>query len=100
MAAKRYTDKHHEEVVRLYVDKEWSIAEISRKRGLPSDPKTIRRWLKQKRIKLRGPQTARVFPRKKILRELERGTPRRQIQEKYGCSAKFLSLLARGFIEP
>lgn len=101
MSGKRYTDDDWKKVRRLYVKEKWSVAEISRQEGLPSDPKTIRRWLQEMKVKIRSPRETRIYPREKILRELKKkNADRSEIQRKYGCSAKFLSLLARGNIKP
>lgn len=92
--------KHHEEARRLYEDEGWSVAQISKKVGMPEDPKTIRRWLTKLGVDIRSPSDSRRYPRKKILKALKAKVPRREIVEKYGCSRKYLCLLARGTIKP
>lgn len=94
-----YTEKDRDKVRTLYAQGK-SIAEISRIRGLPTDPKTIRRWLTDMGVTLRGPSDLRTHPREKILKELKAKVTRTKIQKKYGCSAKYLSLLASGKLVP
>jgi transposase-like protein len=97
MSSKRYSETKKEEARRLYVDEEWSLARISRKKGMPNDPKTIRRWLVEMDVDIRSNDP--IYPRAEIMKKLRKGTPRRQIQEEYGCSAKYLSQLATGALE-
>ncbi len=97
MSRKRYSEKVKEKASQLYRDDGWSLARIVRRREMPNDPHTVSRWLKEQKVKLRV--NPFVYPRKKILRDLERGVPRLEIQEQYGCSAKYLSNLATGKLE-
>lgn len=79
-------------VLELYKDKDWSPERIAAKPGMPS-AKTIRRWIREAKIKPRG---GRKYPRDKIKRLLENDVPRSEIRDKYGCSYKWLSDLSRG----
>lgn len=82
-----------------------SVPEIAEKLNGPTQ-KTIREWLVKRKVNPE-PGRRRWFDREQILRDLEATTKdgelrytRRELCEKYGCSAKFLSQLARGAIHP
>lgn len=95
---KRYSEAKKAEAQALYEDGV-SLARISRKAGFPNDPKIIRGWLLKRGVKLRA--NPQIYPRKKILKELQEGKKdRKAIQEKYGCSAKYLSNLFVGKLPP
>lgn len=79
----------------LYQDKDYSPERIASKPGMPS-AKTIRRWIREAKIK---PRPSRKYPRAKIKRLLDKGTPRKVLHEKYGCSYKWLSDLSSGKLE-
>lgn len=96
MSGKRYSEKLRKDAARLY-RKGWSLARIVRREEMPDDVNTVRHWLKDRGVEMRV--SVHVYPRQKILRELERDVPRLEIQERYGCSAKYLSNLATGKLE-
>ena len=93
-AGKRYLGDERREALRLYREGN-PISRIVQMEGMPADPKTLRRWLREASIRIRVNE--RQFPRKEILKALRTKT-RTQVQEKYGCSAKFLSNLVNGKI--
>lgn len=95
----RYNDKVREEARRLYEEERWSLAQISRKKGMPNDPKTLRRWFQGMGVPLRGIETTRIHPRAKILKELRAGVDRAELKKRYGCSDKYLSQLAQGWLK-
>lgn len=98
MSSKRYTESKKEEARRLYEKDGWSLARISRKSGMPNDPKTIRRWLDEMEVEIRSNDP--IYPRAEIKKKLDKGVPRSELIELYGCSAKYLSQLATGALEP
>ena len=75
-----------------------TVPEIARELAGPSQ-KTIRTWLTDKGIEP-NPGRQRTYNRKKILQDLKRGMSRTKVCKKHGCSAKFVSELARGKIDP
>lgn len=97
MSRKRYSDAVKTKAVKLY-KKGASLARICRRREMPNDVSTVRQWLVDRSIKIRT--NAHVYPRKKILREMKNGASRQDLQKRYGCSAKYLSNLATGKLEP
>lgn len=97
MSSKRYTDAKKAEARRLYEDEGWSLARICRKSGMPNDPKTIRRWLQEMEVEIRSNDP--IYPRAEIKKKLKSGVSRAELQETYGCSAKYLSQLATGALE-
>lgn len=72
-----------------------AIEQIAKRKGMPS-AKTIRKWLRDAKKKLRGYQ--RQYPREKILAMLNDNVPRSTIRKRFGCSEKYLSQLANGKI--
>lgn len=98
--------------LRLSDRSEWTLTAIGQKLGV--SPRSIRAWFRKAekdnpkwRGKLLTGCQERRYDRAKILRELNATKPngqpkytRKQIAEKHGCSAKFLSDLATGRIQP
>ena len=98
--------------MRLADRQKWTLTAIGKK--LSVSPRSIRAWFRKAekdnpklRDKLLTGCQERRYNREKILRELNATKPggqpkytRKQIAEKHGCSAKFLSDLATGRITP
>ncbi len=74
-----------------------TVPEIERELAGPSQ-KTIRTWLSSNGI-APNPGRQRQYDRKKILRDLKRMS-RTAVCKKHGCSAKFVSDLVNGKIDP
>lgn len=89
------TNKHSEatkkRVIALYTGKQLSIEKISRKTSVSAP--TIHKWLREAKVKIRkGPR----YPKAKIVNALRAKKKRSWICEKFGCSPKYVSMLAKG----
>lgn len=93
MTKKKYDPEIRERVLQLYRDGV-SMAEIARQGDTPRDVKTIRTWVAEEGIALRGnPQR---YPRAEIMERMAAGETRADLAAEYGCSPKYLSNLALG----
>lgn len=97
LSGTRYSDEQKSQWVKWYTEDEWTVAEICRKSGATRH--TIMRAFRQRKVKLRG--NPRQYNRKAILREIEGGKlTQTQIAQKFQCSQRLVSDLARGKIFP
>jgi hypothetical protein len=100
----RYSEEIKAHAVDL-ANKGNTVPEIADELAGPSQ-KTIRDWLTSNGVEPPSGRV-RVHDRKKILADLKarkkdgkRRHTRKQLQEKYGCSAKFLWQLEKGMLKP
>lgn len=93
---KRYGEAAKKEAKRLYKNG-LTVAAICRLRGMSSNAKVVRGWLTDQGVEIRSEKTT-IYPRRKILKQLQDGRLRKEIAAEYGCSMKFLSNLANGKI--
>ncbi len=94
----RYSETVKREAAKLY-KKGMPLTDICRRDGMPNNTKVVRRWLVLKGIEIRSIKRP-IYPRKKILKQLEAGSSRSEIIAEHGCSTKFLSNLVNGKISP
>jgi transposase-like protein len=97
-AGTRYGLKARREALRLHRQGH-PIAALTRRKGLPNNPKVIRKWLEDAGETIDWVPPL-MYPRAEILKKLKAGVPRNDLAEQYGCSLKFLSQLATGKISP
>lgn len=99
--SKVYSEATKKKAISLYCNKKkpMPIEQIIKVPGMPN-AKTLRKWLADAKVPMR-PHHQQVYPRAEILEILKKKSmTRAQIQEKYGCSKKYLSDLASGKIAP
>lgn len=94
-AGTRYSERTKRRARRLYAERKWSKARIARE--LDVGLGAVRRWLSD--LDADAEHNARRFDRQAILTDARHMT-RAEVQQKHGCSSRWLSDLLSGKLKP